>query len=173
MWSNSIIPKIKMNEKIEVIAQNSNDIKRTRAYKALSTLSNWMDRYYIDHILGIIPGGWGDTVSAVMMLPFIGFSLLVVRSVPLTLAIVYNVLKDIVIGLIPFFVGDILDVFSHSYTRNMRLISGFVEKDKTIIREVNRKAWAFAVAIVLCIVAIVLLVRLTVMLFSMLFHWIG
>jgi hypothetical protein len=72
-----------MNEKIEVMAQNSNDIKRTRAYKALSTLSNWMDRYYIDPILGIIPGGWrhrlgGDDATLHR------FSLLVVRSVPLT-----------------------------------------------------------------------------------------
>ncbi len=159
-----------MNEETKDMPKYGDDIKGTRSYRALAKLSDWMDRYYIDPILGIIPGGWGDTLSAVMMLPFIGFSLLVVRSMPLTLAIVYNVLKDVIVGLIPFFVGDILDVFSHSYTRNMRLIRGFVEKDKAIVHEVNRKAWGFAAAIVLCIVIIVLLVKLTIMLFSMLFH---
>lgn len=159
-----------MNEETKEMPKCGDDIKGTRSYKALATLSDWMDRYYIDPILGIIPGGWGDTVSALLMLPFIGFSLLVVKSVPLTLAVVYNVLKDIIVGLIPFFLGDILDVFSRSYTRNMRLIQGFVEKDKAVIHEVNRKAWAFVGAILLCIAVIVLLVKLTVMLFSMLFH---
>jgi hypothetical protein len=131
------------------------EIRGSALYKTLSKVAVWMDRYYIDPVLGIAPGGWGDLLSAVLAVPFVWFSLTVVRSVPLSLAIVFNVLKDIAVGLIPFFVGDVLDVFSRPYARNMRLVEGFIEGDQTVIREVNRKAWSFALAIVACIALIV------------------
>jgi hypothetical protein len=121
---------------------------------------------YIDPILGLVPGGWGDIASAVMLLPFVWFSLFVVKSLPLTLAVIYNTLRDVVLGLIPFFVGDIIDIFHHSYIRNMKLIQGFVDNDRAIIHEVNRKAFVFAGAILLCIVIIVLLIKFTLTLLS-------
>ncbi len=144
-------------------------VMASRSYRLMSKLTELMDKYYVDPILGLVPGGWGDTVSALMVVPFIGFSLFVVKSVPLTLAVVYNALKDIVMGLIPFFVGDILDVFSHSYVRNMELIQGFIDDDRKVVHEVNRKSWFFAGAILLCIVVIVLLVKLTIYLISSIF----
>lgn len=144
-------------------------VMNSRSYKILSEMTKWMDRYYIDPILGLVPGGWGDTLSAILLLPFVWFSLFVVRSVPLTLAVVYNTLKDIAMGLIPFFVGDLLDVFNHSYMRNMTLIQGFIDDDKAVVREVNRKTWFFALAIVLCIAVIVLLIWLTIFLVKSLF----
>lgn len=149
-------------------ARRRQRVMNSRGYRAMTTLTRWMDRYYIDPIVGLIPGGWGDTLSAIMLVPFLWFSIVTVRSLPLTLAVVYNALRDMVVGLIPFFVGDVLDAFNHSYMRNMTLIQGFIDDDRTIVREVNRKAWFFAVAIALFIVAIVLLVRLTVYLFGLL-----
>nr|MBP7857400.1 DUF4112 domain-containing protein [Prevotella sp.] len=98
--------------------------------------------------------------------PFVWFSLTVVRSVPLSLAIVYNVLKDVALGLIPFFVGDLLDVFSKPYARNMRLIEGFIEGDEQITKEVNRKAWTFAAAIVGCIALIIAMVWALISIFQ-------
>ena len=103
------------------------------------------------------------------VLPFVWFSLCVVKSVPLTLAVIYNAMLDAVKGLLPFFVGDVLDVFNHSYARDMRLVQGFVYDDQDVVREVRRKAWFFAAAIALLIVLIVLLVRLAVYLFGLLF----
>ncbi|MGI6243410.1 MAG: DUF4112 domain-containing protein [Prevotella sp.] len=149
------------------VQSNKKEIRRqrvmnTRSYKMISKATQWMDRYYIDPILGLVPGGWGDLVSAVMLLPFVWFSAFVVKSLPLTLAVIYNTLRDVVLGLIPFFVGDIIDVFHHSYIRNMRLIQGFVDNDRDVVHAVNRKAFAFAGAILLCIVIIVLLIKLTV-----------
>jgi hypothetical protein len=141
----------------------------TPSYKVMSKITEWMDKYYIDPILGLVPGGWGDTVSAVMTLPFLWFSLFVVKSVPLSLAVLYNVTKDIAIGLIPFFLGDLFDIFSHSYMRNMRLIQGFIDDDRAVVHEVNRKAWFFAGAILAFIAIIVLLIKLTIHLVSMLF----
>ncbi len=138
-----------------------------RSYRILATISERMDRYYIDPILGLIPGGWGDTLSVLMTIPFIWFSMFVVRSIPLTVAIIYNVLRDVAVGLIPFFVGDILDVLNRSYMKNMKLIQGFVNNDAEMIREVNRKMWLSLGFIAVFIVIIALLIKLTVMLIEM------
>ena len=144
-------------------------VVNTWSYKIMDRIAKIMDHYYLDPLLGLVPGGWGDLISSIMVLPFVWFSLCVVKSVPLTLAVIYNAMLDAVKGLLPFFVGDVLDVFNHSYVRNMRLVQGFVYDDQDVVREVKRKAWFFAAAIVLFIVLIVLLVRLAVYLFGLLF----
>lgn len=144
----------------------AHQMRQSKWYKGLARVAQWMDRYYIDPLLGVVPGGWGDMVSALLAVPFVWFSLTVVRSVPLSLAIVYNVLKDVALGLIPFFVGDLLDVFSKPYARNMRLIEGFIEGDEQITKEVNRKAWTFAAAIVGCIALIIAMVWALISIFQ-------
>ena len=74
------------------------------------------------------------------------------RSIPLTLAVICNVLKDALLGSIPFFIGDIIDVFNRSYVANLRLITGYVNDDKAVIHEVNRKAtWSAIFIIILCV----------------------
>lgn len=144
-------------------------VMSSRSYKIMARVARWMDRYYIDPLLGLVPGGWGDAISAFMVLPFIWFSMFVVRSLPLTLAVIYNALRDVVMGLIPFFVGDIIDAFNRSYVRNMRLVQGFIDDDREIVREVRRKSWYFAIAIIVFIAVIVLLVKLSVYLIGKLF----
>lgn len=58
---------------------------------------------------------------------------------------------DVLIGAIPFCIGDVLDVFKRSYVENMRLITGYIDDDKEIINKVNKKAFWTAVFIaVLC-----------------------
>lgn len=159
----------RLNASVNKKSARRERVMNSRSYKIMSALTKWMDRYYIDPVLGLIPGGWGDTISAIMLVPFVWFSACVVRSLPLTLAVVYNALRDMAVGLIPFFVGDILDVFNHSYLRNMKLIQGFIDGEQAVVRDVNRKSWFFAAAIVLCIAAIVLLVKLTIYLLGLLF----
>ena len=138
--------------------KRAEEIRSSGLYKLLAKMAVWMDRYYIDPVLGIVPGGVGDTVSALLALPFVWFSMSVVRSVPLTLAIVYHVLKDVALGLIPFFVGDVLDILSRPYARNMQLVEGFLDGDDAVVKDVNRKAGLFAAAIVGCIAIIVALI---------------
>ena len=79
---------------------------------------------------------------------------------PLTLAVIFNVLKDVFLGMLPFWIGDIVDVFNRSYKQNARLIVGFVEDDKDIIEEVNRKAFWTGVMIIIFCVLIYFLVSL-------------
>ena len=123
----------------------------SRFYRTLQRIARWMDTYYLDPILGfLLPAGIGDFVSALMALPFIVFSIFVAKSIPLTLAIINLTLWDILIGLIPFFVGDVLDVFSRPYRRNLRLIEGYLAGDKSTIRHLQKHVAITLSAILLC-----------------------
>ena len=123
----------------------------SRFYRTLQRIARWMDTYYLDPILGfLLPAGIGDFVSALMAIPFIVFSLFVAKSIPLTLAIINHTLWDIFIGLIPFFVGDVLDVVSRPYRRNLRLIEGYLAGDKSTIRHLQKHVAITLFAILLC-----------------------
>lgn len=122
------------------------------SYRIMVKTSKYMDKYFLDPILGfILPAGIGDTISSVFAFPFVYYSLCVVKSVPLTLAVIFNILKDVLIGAIPFYIGDLLDVFKRSYVENLRLITGYIEDDKEIINKVNKKAfWTAVFIVVIC-----------------------
>ena len=122
------------------------------SYRLMTNTAKYMDKYFLDPILGfILPAGIGDALSSVFAFPFIYYSLCVVKSIPLTLAIIYNILMDVLIGAIPFYIGDVLDVFKRSYVDNLKLITGYIEDDKEIINKVNKKAfWTAVFIVVLC-----------------------
>ena len=101
------------------------------SYRIMVKTAKYMDQYYLDPLIGLIPGGVGDVLSSSLAMPFIYYSLCVVRSIPLTLAVIYNVLLDVLIGAIPF-LGNVLDIFKRSYLDNLRLITGYIEDDKEI-----------------------------------------
>lgn len=123
----------------------------SRFYRTLQQIARWMDTYYLDPILGfLLPAGLGDFVSALMAIPFIVFSLFVAKSISLTLAIINHTLWDILIGLIPFFVGDVLDVVSRPYRRNLQLIEGYLAGDKSTIRHLQKHVAITLFAILLC-----------------------
>ena len=66
---------------------------------------------------------------------------------------IFNVLVDIVIGLIPFYIGNIADFFVKAYKRNMNLVEGYLNDDKEVIKEVNSKAVITAILIsIFCLI---------------------
>ena len=81
---------------------------------------------------------------------------------PLTLAVINNALRDILLGLIPFFVGDIIDVFYRSNTRNMAMVRGFVEGDEAVIKRVNQRAWQAGAVLVVLLALIGLMIWLLI-----------
>ncbi len=135
--------------------QQRQQAKESKVYRMMEAMERYMDRYYLDAIIGFIPG-WGDAISLLCAAPFVYFSARVVKSVPLTLAVINNALRDILLGLIPFFVGDIIDVFHRSNSRNMAMVRGFVEGDQVVIKQVNQRAWQ-AVAILITLLALIAL----------------
>ena len=140
-----------MNEEKRRIIQER--LEHSRMYGWLQRASDVMDRYYLDAALGFaIPGGIGDALAALISIVYIGFSAFKIRSFPLTLAIINNTLRDVLLGMIPFYVGDIIDVFHRSNQQNMQLIRGFVEGEPETINAVNRKAaYSIVLFISLCI----------------------
>lgn len=151
-----------LNRRLEGARQRRMEIRQSSSYKIVRNIAKWMDRFFLDPIIGFFAPGFGDTLSAVFVIPFIYVAAFKIRSLPLTLAVIFNMLCDVAIGLIPFWIGDILDVVNRSYTQNLKLIVGFVEDDRQIIREVNRKAVWFGVMIVVFCVIIYYLLKLVV-----------
>ena len=128
-----------------------------RAYQTMQRLTRYMDRYYLDALIGVIPG-WGDAIALLSALPFVYFSARIIKSVPLTLAVVNNALRDVLMGMIPFFVGDIIDIFHRSNIQNMQMVQGFVDGDEAIIRKVNQRALQSAVVLALLLLLIALMI---------------
>jgi hypothetical protein len=75
----------------------------------------------------------------------------------LTLAVINNSLRDVLLGMIPFFVGDIIDIFHRANTQNMKMVQGFVDGDETIIKDVNKKATQSAIVLIVMILLIILM----------------
>ena len=139
--------------------QRRKQLMDNKAYQTMQGLSRYMDRYYLDALIGIIPG-WGDAIALICVVPFVYFSSRVIKSIPLTLAVVNNALRDILLGMIPFFVGDIIDIFHRANIQNMQMIQGFVDGDETVIKQVNQRAWQSV------IILIILLLLITVMIWA-------
>lgn len=116
-----------------------------------------MDTYYVDPLLGfVVPSGIGDALTALLSVPYVYFSLFVVKSIPLTIAVVNNILRDTLIGLIPFLVGDVFDIFYRSYGKNMRLITGYINDDAKTVASIHRKV-AISAAIMLVLLALIVI----------------
>ena len=91
-------------------------------------------------------------------MPFVYFSARVIKSVPLTLAILNNALRDVLMGLIPFFVGDIIDIFHRANIQNMQMIQGFVDGDEAVIKQVNQRAWQSAIFLIVLLLLIAMMI---------------
>lgn len=126
-------------------------------YRMMTRMARAMDNYYVDPLLGfVVPSGIGDTLTALISLPYVWFSLFVVKSVPLTIAVINNILRDTLIGMIPFFVGDVWDIFYRSYGKNLKLITGYINGDEKIVSEVRRKV-IYSVIIMIALLALIIL----------------
>ena len=105
-----------------------------KAYQTMNGLTRYMDRYYLDALIGIIPG-WGDAIALLSVVPFVYFSSRVIKSIPLTLAVLNNALRQ-----------------------NMQMIQGFVDGDETIIKQVNQRAWQSAIVLIVLLLFIALMI---------------
>lgn len=123
-------------------------VKNSTSYKLVHEIALWMDRRMIDPLIGCVLPGLGDALTSAFALPYLYLSIVKLKSIPLTLAIVYNILLDVLIGLIPY-IGIVGDIFKRAFSKNAALIKGYVEGYQAVIREVDRKAVGMALLIVL------------------------
>ena len=128
------------NEKQEII-------RNSVSYKLVHAIALWMDRRLLDPLIGLVLPGFGDALTSVLAVPYLYLSIVKLKSIPLTLAIVCNILLDVLIGIIPY-IGVVGDVFKRAFTRNAAMIKGYVEGDRAIMQEIDRKAVGMAFLIV-------------------------
>ena len=124
------------------------ELQESDSYQLISFITTLSDKYFLDPIIGLFPVV-GDFITSVVGLPFIYVTLVKVRSFPLTLAVIYNYLIDMLLGCIPFFIGDFLDFVNRAHIKNMKLITHYVQDDKATVNEVNSKALRTAFLIVI------------------------
>ena len=102
------------------------ELQESDSYKLISFITTLADKYFLDPIIGLFPVV-GDFITSVVGLPFIYVTLVKIGSIPLTLAVIYNYLIDMLLGCIPFWIGDILDIFNRAHIKNMKLITHYVQ----------------------------------------------
>ena len=123
-------------------------IRNSVSYKLVHAIALWMDRRLLDPLIGLVLPGFGDALTSVLAVPYLYLSIVKLKSIPLTLAIICNILLDVLIGIIPY-IGVVGDVFKRAFTRNAALIKGYVEGDKAIMQEIDRKAVGMTFLIVI------------------------
>lgn len=130
-------------------------LKASRSYRLMQKVALYMDQYHLDGVAGLVPGGIGDMVTSLFALVHIYFCMFRLRSVPLTLAVVNNVMRDVLMGMLPFFIGGVIDFLNKAHAKNMKLIDGYINDDPVVVQTVRRKAWQSAAVLVVLISAIV------------------
>ncbi len=167
------IDDLKENQSVEREAERrkefderKNQLVSSPIYKVVTKIRKVMDDFFIDPILGLFLPGLGDGITTVLSIPYVYQALVKLKSVPLTLAIIYNLLMDWLLGMIPFYIGDIIDVFHRSFKKNNKLIDGFINRDQKVISEVNRKSVYFGFMIIVFCVAIFFMFKLVAWILS-------
>ena len=144
-----------MNDEIRL--QRRARLMDNKVYQSMQSLTRYMDRFYLDAVIGLIPG-WGDAVALLCVVPFVYFSMCIIKSIPLTLAVLNNALRDVLLGMIPFFIGDVIDIFHRANMKNMAMIQGFIDGDEAIIKQVNRRALQSAIVLLVLLLLIALMI---------------
>ncbi|ADE82772.1 hypothetical protein PRMUPPPA20_17240 [Xylanibacter ruminicola] len=148
-----------MNDEIRL--QRRARLMDNKVYQSMQSLTRYMDRFYLDAVIGLIPG-WGDAVALLCVVPFVYFSMCIIKSIPLTLAVLNNALRDVLLGMIPFFIGDVIDIFHRANMKNMAMIQGFIDGDDAIIKQVNRRALQSAIVLLVLLLLIALMIWLLI-----------
>lgn len=144
-----------MNDEIRL--QRRTRLMDNQVYQSMQSFTRYMDRFYLDAVIGLIPG-WGDAVALLCVVPFVYFSIFIIKSIPLTLAVLNNALRDVLLGMIPFFIGDVIDIFHRANMKNMAMIQGFIDGDEAIIKQVNRRALQSAIVLLVLLLLIALMI---------------
>lgn len=150
-----------MQSQKQINLQSYKELKRSRLdnsvhYNIIKYTKKYMDDYYLDGIIGLIPVV-GDFFTQFFSFSFLYVSIFKIRSYRLTVAILFNSLLDVLIGLIPY-LGMVLDFVHRSHKENFDLIIGFVNDDKEIIKKVNRRALWTTIGVIVLIVLIIIMI---------------
>lgn len=132
----------------------------------LVLLAKKYDDYFLDPIVGFFLPGIGDFISSIAALPALHVAMFKLRSIKLSIAILYITILDVLCGIIPF-AGDIVDAFYKSNKKACRWIVGYIEEDPETLSEINKAAtWG---VVVLAILGVIIYALFS--LIMSIYHW--
>lgn len=149
-------------------AQKKEELMSSGLFQTMYGIKRLFDDWYLDAVIGLIPTV-GDIIGTFLSLPFILFCIVKVRSLALTLAVLNNYMIDMIIGIIPFWIGNISDIFYKAHRKNLDLIMGFIDDEKFVIHEVNRKAFFSAILLAILIFIFIMMIKFV----ASIIGWIG
>lgn len=129
-------------------------------------LAKKYDDYFLDPIVGLVLPGVGDFLSSLAALPALHVAMFKLRSIKLSIAILYITILDVLCGVIPF-AGDIVDFFYKSNKKACRWIIGYIDEDPETLSEINKAAtWG---VVVLAILGVIIYALFS--LIMSIYHW--
>lgn len=146
--NNDKIVQQEIQRREEKAAKKNELLNNSLSYSLFIDHPLWVD--IGDAVLGFIIPGVGDTITSLLQLPSLYVAIFKIRSMPLVLAILNNLVIDWLVGLIPV-LGDLIDAFYCSNRKNAIMIKGFIDDDKKVIKEVNGKAWQSVICMAIVI----------------------
>jgi hypothetical protein len=124
-----------------------------RALEAAETLARWMDRRYLDPIIGLLLPGAGDVLGAGLGL----YPVLLAwrRGAPKALLarMLLNLSVDLLGGSVPV-IGDIWDFFFKAHSRNLALLRARSTEGELVASPRDRLVIIGAVAVFLLALAV-------------------
>jgi hypothetical protein len=132
-------------------------------YLALAErLAYWMDRRYVDPILGFVLPGAGDAIGAGIGLLGI-YAAFRLRAHPIVIARMFiNLALDSALGAIPI-LGAVIDIFYRAHTRNLSLL-----RDRDVRRSRPSDWLAVGAAALIFLIALALPIAIVVVAISLL-----
>lgn len=129
-------------------------------------LAKKYDDYFLDPLVGLILPGFGDFISSLAALPALHVALFKLRSVKLTIAILYITILDVLCGVIPI-AGDVVDFFYKSNKKAYRWIIGYINEDPGTMSEINKAStWGVVV-----LAGLALIIYALYSLIMSIYHW--
>lgn len=131
-------------------------------FKRVEALAMWMDRRYVDPLLGFVLPGLGDVLGAAVGLYIVNLARRMGFPKVVLARMLVNISLDALVGAVPL-LGAVFDVFYRSNLRNLALM----RQRSTGPAKASPGDWAFVVgavaltlaALALPIVALVLVLR--------------
>jgi hypothetical protein len=92
-----------------------------RELRAAETIASWMDRRFVDPILGFLVPGAGDVLGALVGLYPVMLAWRRRAPKVLVARMLLNLSVDLLVGLVPL-LGDVWDFFFRAHSRNLALL---------------------------------------------------
>ena len=139
----------------------SDSTRGSLSYRVAWWVRRVMDDWFLDPIIGLAFPAAGDTISALAGLPVLHLAAVRLRSPRLVAAILFTILVDWLIGLVPA-VGDVLDALHKSNKIAHRLCDGYIDRDPATLREINLRAAGLVVLVAAVVLILVFFYDLVV-----------